>query len=422
MYLQLILTALLLIITGVFTVVTTMCLLRLGAKTVTDVLSVQAGYQRYRRLKIENDNLQVVPDLIRVAMERGLNVEFKGVKVSDWKSNMHSLSSERCLAVDGPQGDKHRDLPGLVTYEEIKDQIPEGHNLVGIGPDGVITKHDRFIGACTWICGLSGTGKTTTTVIRVKEKQSCGHRFLGYDPHWFKDDSLTNALKGFADDFILPMARSTFEAIKVFRMFLDEFNNRKAGIVSKPFQKWTLVVDEVNAINDAKEKEEKEVLELLKTIVRICGQEARNFEMAGIFCSQQATGLYWIRNVALLIIIHKLLMENQQRIATNMDDKKFFAEMRLWPKGRTYVYGAGLEQGEGCMVMQQPYIESIPDGNWVFDEMPSLPTQQDTNKDLLQSAVQKVMREGRPISARELAKELPYGKTKVAELMKEHGL
>ncbi len=304
-----------------------------------------------------------LPYVMEYAIEQVRNIKFGGLEVSHHLSNLHMIQpGTEVEQIEAPASP----LPTLVRYDDIRHQIPEGHNVVGIADTGLITKEDKHIGACVWIIGGSGSGKTSTTSLRLEERSSCGHQFYGVDPHWFKDDSLTNAVVGFSDRFLLPMARDTKEAKHVLSTFLKEFQDRKAGIVAKPFQKITLVVDEVGSLNDPQCEEEEEVLKLLKTITRVCGQEARNFNMGGIFISQQATGLYWIGNVALLVVVHKLLKENQQRLATQSDDKQLFAEMRLWPKGRSYVYGMGLEEGEGCLVMQQPYFEKRGSGQWVY--------------------------------------------------------
>ena len=60
-------------------------------------------------------------------------------------------------------------LPTNVLYEDVRHQVPRGHVLVGIGRQGIETK-DQAVGACVWIVGLSGTGKTSTTVLRVEER------------------------------------------------------------------------------------------------------------------------------------------------------------------------------------------------------------------------------------------------------------
>ncbi len=244
-------------------------------------------------------------------------------------------------------------LPTYVRYEDVRYQVPSGHVLVGVGQTGVDTREER-VGACVWIVGLSGTGKTSTTVIRVEERHEKEHVFLGVDPHWFKPDSLTNALLPYASSFLMPIAQTPQETLAVFTFFLDEFKGRKEGRIPKPWQKVTLLVDEVNALMDTTSKEEEEIAKLLPTIARICGQEARNFEMGGIFISQQATGLAWLRKVALMVIVHQMLMESEKKLACN-GDSQVMDEMKTWPIGRTYVYGVGF--ADGPRTVQQPYFK-----------------------------------------------------------------
>ncbi len=252
-------------------------------------------------------------------------------------------------------------LPDQVRYEDIRGQVPRGHIIVGIGQDGVETK-ERAVGALTWIVGLSGTGKTSTTVVRVEERHADGHMFLGIDPHFFKDDSLTNALAPYVDSFLLPMARTAKEINEVLRAFLNEFNGRKSGRILKPWQKITLLIDEVGSLMDvtvAIDEDEKALLEenkkLIHSVARICGQEARNFEMGGVFISQQATELAWLRKVALMIIVHQLGMNSERELATN-GNKAVMRDMEYWPIGRTYVYGVGFGS-DGPRTVQQPYFK-----------------------------------------------------------------
>jgi hypothetical protein len=244
---------------------------------------------------------------------------------------------------------------------------------------------------------------------------------MGVDPHWFKDDSLTNAIVGYSERFIMPIARDVKEALVVLKSFLAEFKARKAGDVEKPFKKLTLIVDEVNSFFDPTDDEdEKEVQTLIKTISRICGQEARNFNMGGIFISQKATGLYWLRDVALLVVVHKLIMESQQKLATNLKDTTFFEEMRVWPKGRTYVYGAGLEEGEGCITLQQPFFEKEKIGQWNWEEMPVVESvTEKTAHDIVYEACNRLKEEGKDVTVRELEKHTPYKKTRIAEILNE---
>jgi hypothetical protein len=250
-------------------------------------------------------------------------------------------------------------LPTNVLYEEVRGQVPTGHILVGIGQAGIETV-EKAVGALVWIVGLSGTGKTSTTVLRVEERAALGHKFLGVDPHFFKDDSLTNAIKGYVSRFLKPMARTPEETKEVLQYFLDEFYGRKNGSIPKPWQPITLLVDEVGALMDAIDALDKEIADMLKRIARICGQEARNFEMGGIMISQQATGLAWLRKVALMVIVHQLLMQSEKELACN-GDKAVMKDMEYWPRGRTYVYGVGFGSG-GARTVQQPFFKS-PDGD-----------------------------------------------------------
>lgn len=259
-------------------------------------------------------------------------------------------------------------LPTNVLYNDIRGQVPRGHVLVGVGRAGVETK-EKAVGACVWIVGLSGTGKTSTTVLRVEERREAGHQFLGVDPHWFKPDSLTNAVAGYASLFLRPMAKTPEQIMAVLHAFLNEFSARKGGRVPKPWQPITLLVDEVNALVDPINEEEEEIARLLPTIARICGEEARNFEMGGIFISQQATGLAWLRKVALMVIVHQLLMQSEKQLACNYD-KDVCEAMKSWPIGRTYVYGVGFT--DGPRTVQQPYF-AAPGGTGA-----DRPAEQDT--------------------------------------------
>ena len=87
--------------------------------------------------------------------------------------------------------------------------------------------------------------------------------------------------------------------------------------------------------------------------------------MGSIYISQQATGLAWLRKVALMVIVHQLLMNSEKELACN-GDKAVMEDMKYWPRGRTYVYGVGFGAG-GARTVQQPYFKS-PDGDDGFSE------------------------------------------------------
>ncbi len=334
-----------------------------------------------RAQELKNDQLQAkidlekqLPYMMQWALQNGYHAKYgkegleiyqaQGVRISEPGVNQGQLGVGATAAIAGPADD----LPTEVMYEDVRGQVPRGHILVGVGRAGKVETKERAVGACVWIVGLSGTGKTSTTVLRVEERHADGHGFLGVDPHWYKDDSLYHAicetLDGqplpYARHFVKPMARTPEEAKVVLQAFLDEFNGRKSGRI--PRSQWrplTLLVDEVGSLMDPTTPEEEEIAKMLPTIARVCGQEARNFLMGGIFISQQATGLAWLRKMALMVIVHQLLMQNEKELAVN-GDKATAKAMESWPVGRTYVYGVGFQ--EGPRTVQQPYFKS-PDAD-----------------------------------------------------------
>lgn len=329
------------------------------------------------KARIENERLQIrldidrqLPAAMKYGMEHGFNIRYDGkvFEVLSPMSNLHTIAGN---SPDQKQlGAPVDALPTRVLYEDIQHEVEPGQVIIGIGPNGVETKDEKLNGACVWIVGNSGTGKTSSAVVRVEERYNRKHKFMGYDPHWFKPDSLTNAVVGYSGSFLKPMARYPEEGLVVLEDFLARFNNRKYGREPKPWQPITLIVEEVNAIIDPTTPEEEEVAKLLPTIVRICGTESRNFEMGGIFLSQTATNLAWLRKVALLVIVHQMLMKSEIELAVGgYVTKEFVDDMKTWPRGRTYVFGINF--GEVPHNVQQPYFEK-PQGSleWRFEEVP----------------------------------------------------
>jgi len=345
---------------------------RLLAETVNKARqSVIAAEKKNALLDADLEMAYQMPHIIMALSQQGAAFEYTkggnlkvlglpgpgaGARVSEVSSQQQIAGGAAPLALGAGAGV----LPTNVLYEDVRGQVPAGHVLVGIGQAGIETKK-AAVGACVWIVGLSGTGKTSTTVLRVEERATDGSRFLGIDPHFFKDDSLYHSIYetvdgqpgAYKDLFIKPMARGTEEAKAILQAFIDEFNGRKSGRIAKPWGKITLLVDEVGALVDTISEEEEEVAKMLKYVARICGQEARNFMMGGVFISQQATGLAWLRKMALMVIVHQLLMQSEKELACN-GDKAAAKDMETWPIGRTYVFGVGFQ--EGPRTVQQPYF------------------------------------------------------------------
>jgi hypothetical protein len=245
-------------------------------------------------------------------------------------------------------------LPTYVRYEEIRPQIPHGRALVGVSGRGVETKEDS-VRALVWIVGGSGTGKTNTVCIRVDDDDRRGHRFLVIDPHLFKKDSLYNAIKGYSSRFLLPVAMEPEDVLAVLNAFLQEFERRKAGgSWSYPV---TIIVDEVGSLVldiDKDNQTEANVVARLKEVARVCGQEARGFDMGGIFISQDAAGLAWLRKRALMVLAHQVTMWSERLLVCNQNTV-IARDMDTWPVGRTLAYGIAFPEGQ--LVVQQPVFQ-----------------------------------------------------------------
>jgi len=306
----------------------------------------------------------------RTQMRQGFDMEYHNqalgfqVKVHNpytkaQRVQVQEVASQENLQIEAPGA-----LPNLVRYEDIRTHIPADHALVGIDQKGIITRQ-RAIKALTWVVGGSGSGKTNTVCIRVDEDYEWGHRFLVIDPHWFKDDSMYNAIKGYADRFLMPVAYETEDILQVLNAFLDEFKRRKAG------GSWefpiTILIDEVGSLTTDKPEtdEEKEMIDKIKQVARICGQESRGFEMTGMYISQDAAGLAWLRKRAIMVLAHQLLMMSERLLACNQN-VEVAREMDTWPIGRTLVYGIGFKEGQ--KVVQQPVFQPKVVDSTIFQQ------------------------------------------------------
>lgn len=245
----------------------------------------------------------------------------------------------------GPAGS----LPEAVSYEDVEGQIPAGHSLMGVSSDSVETT--EFGNLMTmWICGGSSTGKSNTVGIKIEEAIENGRNLgiLCIDYHANKKDSLYNKIKEYEDLFLMPVARDEASAMAMLERYLNEFMRRR-GLPEEEQEQlddMLLVVDEVPAVI-----EDEQIAPLLKRIARLCGRESRGFGMFGWFISQNAVGLAWLRNVALTVIAHKMLMLNEAELACNQH-KDIARDMENWPIGRVVVYGLRFK---GIKVLQMPY-------------------------------------------------------------------
>lgn len=280
------------------------------------------------------------PKVVQVTQEK-FNYNIRG--------GLASPEGDIPLGIEGP---KAKALPAYVRYEDVKPQIPQGHALVGISERGVETKEKKKINALIWFVGGSGTGKTNSVTLRVEEDEQANYRFLVIDPHIFKEDSLYNAIKGYESRFLLPVASEPEDILRVLNFFLDEFEQRKAGATwSFPIR---VIVDEVGSLVSDIDKDDRievEIVRKLKEVARVCGQESRGFEMGGMFISQDAAGLAWLRKRALMVVAHQMMMWSERLLVCNQNTE-VARDMDTWPIGRTLIYGIGFDEGQ--RVFQQP--------------------------------------------------------------------
>lgn len=378
----------------------------------TQIYKLELARQKVVEAENKNRVLEQLPIMMKYGIDQGFNVKYQGLEISDWRSNLHTLGGG--VKVEQIEGPTPNTLPEYVDYDTIT--LADDQELLGCENDGPVTlpiTRTSNPGNLIWIVGLSGTGKTSTCLLRVERRAVAGHKFLGCDPHYFKPDSLTNSVAGYAEMFLRPMARSEDEIEAVIDYFLEIFTDRRTGVI--PPSEWfpiTLLIDEVNALMDATSKEEKALSKKIQRAARICGQEGRNFLMGGIYISQQATELAWLRKIALLIIVHKLNMLSERKLAVN-EDKMVVADMDYWKKGRTYVYGCEVEGGR---ILQQPYFASKRQGQWVFEDS----VKRETEEEKCIRVREELIANGLPHGYREIGAVIGCGKDKVGRLLSKY--
>jgi len=259
-------------------------------------------------------------------------------------------------------------IPANVRYEDVRAHVPKGHAILGVDGAGVKTCEFGKILTCL-ILGGSGTGKSNTIAIKAEEAVRDGWKIIVIDPHKRKEDSLFNRIKEFSAHFLrfdwLPdgVAQDDEQVKQVFQWFLAEFKRRMDNGRSPNDPDILIICDEVGNLADS---DDEEIVKALKKIARICGNESRGFGMAGWFINQNATGIAWLRKVVMTVIVHKINMMSERKVACN-ENEALARHMDEWPKhGRVYVYGLSFE---GVFELQMPKKEQII----AVDEMPPLP-------------------------------------------------
>lgn len=251
-------------------------------------------------------------------------------------------------------------IPAYVEYSAIRDQIPRGHTLLGVGPAGRLETRPFSVLDTMLILGGSKTGKTNTITIKTEEGHQAGRRLLICDPHLYKQDSLYNAVRTYERDFILPVASTQSQIIAAVAAFNEEAYRRISG--GSYIDGWTIIIDEINGLCGSpslRDADQTEMYKLLAPLARLAGQRLRGFDMSAWFIAQSPIGLPWLMDAAMTIIVHKLLKENQQKIATN-SNREIMRSMSDWPRGRVFVYGLDII---GEWTLQQPLYSTSHSAN-----------------------------------------------------------
>lgn len=260
-------------------------------------------------------------------------------------------------------------LPEYVRYEDVRYNVPHGHTLLGCQAGGRVETRPFKVLDTMWIVGGSKTGKTNDIVIKVEEGHNVGRRLVVVDPHKTKSDSLYNAIRGYERDFLLPVAHTRDEIKQAIAAFKEEAMRRIGGGSYR--EGWTLIVDEVGALTGVpglRDDEQVEMYKLIAPIAKMCGEQLRGYDMSGWFISQSPIGLSWLANSAMTVFVHKMIKENQQKLATN-SNTAVMDDMTNWPRGRVFCYGLDI-QGE--YLLQQPVITSRIVESFVSEPLPDL--------------------------------------------------
>lgn len=327
---------------------------------------IQASRARHEQV-IQMQDLQLREQVISIGRQAGYSTRFEeGGTIEVIAPRQQRLRiveespdrEEEVIEIEEPQP-----IPEKVRYEDIRVHIPRDHALVGIGEGGVVHTLEKEVKGLIWIPGSSGAGKSNTTGLRVDEDYERGHRFLGIDPHFFKDDSLSNLVKGYMDRFIEPIAYRPEDILRMLDLFIAEVARRQAGGKCWPL---TLLYDEIGSqVSDKPEDEiEKQIIEKTKKVIRKAGQETRGFNMNVIAISQDAAGLAFLRKRALLVLGHKTVMMSERELICN-ERSDIARQMDMWPVGRTVVYGVAVQ---GVLVRQQPLMTPRSDSSKVFPD------------------------------------------------------
>jgi hypothetical protein len=366
--------------------------LLLGCTAHKTVPALWRGYRAIHNHKIENRERDAYISLLEAAktqMQEGFNVNLKNSKTGDELAvlnpyvqgrgaghvSIHEIEQmlDKRLAIAAPKEEESEQIPDIVNYKDIAREVPSDLSLLGIYPEnGNLEIVDPEKYKTVWFVGGSNTGKTNTVYGKVADAVRWGAKLVICDKHGAgnKPDSLTNQLSDFRPYLLDRVAVSPTEIKVSIVKFMREFKKRSVDSTYSWTDRWLIVVDEVNATAEipvrvdeveckmlyeefgikTKPDEFVKLKVFIEALARLCGFEGRGYGMYGYFISQKAAGLAWLRNCAMTVFCHAMLMDSEALIAANQD-RKMADLVKQFKKGRTLVYGYEIEQP---VILQQP--------------------------------------------------------------------
>jgi hypothetical protein len=197
-----------------------------------------------------------------------------------------------------------------------------GQLLLGYDPlnqDRIWGHQDALWSAA--ICGLPGSGKTTTVRFLCAQSAMLGARFVAFDPHaQATDDSLAATLAPLASLFMAPPASDDESMTALLKMLWGELDARKHGGVCPP---WIIAADEWTAL-----MRRSAVASDLSHLVEAIAQEGRKFHMFALLIGQNwtvdAAGGSNVRDVLTASYIHRTRSKVARLLAPGIDGTEVY--------------------------------------------------------------------------------------------------
>lgn len=249
-------------------------------------LSVEKARLQNRQLEVKIELEQQLPLMMKYAMDNGLNFEYdgKGLRVADFRSNVHTLQSLDNQTPQLGSGEKP-----VMTFRElfvagiIQQAIARGEMILGYVDGELFYGTWKKVGSCA-IGGVSGSGKTTTVRFLLFQAMMLDNaKFIMIDPAINDpEESLAAQFIRFKHIHLMPPCGLDEEAIMQRLMWLiNEFTHRQQlGIKGPPI---FLIIDEFNQLM----RHLKNVRDDLVALLLDIAQSGRKFGIFVILIGQR---------------------------------------------------------------------------------------------------------------------------------------